>query len=224
MTPPPNRVSTKLPAVLLSPAPSPSPPPLSPPPPTQARHVASTHPIRKRGSETRHGKPILMKKTAVDRFNDSRQEESCRLNLKWKMEHDEKMASICLKRHKYDLRYGSASSGLGSTPQTPAGSSTPVFANTAATKEDKQIEILRLQIRLAELTRESRDNSAHASSSHAPSRASRASSSLSYHNDNSFMTSEGSGLYRHDVPSGEASDVGALADTMRNWPETYNFL
>ena len=53
-----------------------------------------------RGMAARHGK---MKKTAVDRFNDSRQEETRCLNLKWKMEHDEKMASIRLKKHKYDL-------------------------------------------------------------------------------------------------------------------------
>ena len=92
-----------------------------------------------------------MKKTAVDWFNDSHQEESHHLNLKQKMEHDEKMASIRLKRHKYDLQYGS-------TPQPEAlmGSSTPVSI-TAATisKEDKQIEILRLQIRLAELNQDS---------------------------------------------------------------------
>jgi hypothetical protein len=104
-----------------------------------------------------------MKKTAIDRFNDSRQEESHRLNLKRKVEHDEKMASIRLKRHKYDLRYGTG------TPQaqTP-GFSTPVtvLATAAATKEDKQIEILHLQIRLAELTR---DSSAHASLSYTSS-------------------------------------------------------
>jgi hypothetical protein len=97
-----------------------------------------------------------VKKTAVDRFNYNREEESRRLNLKRKMEHDEKMASIRLKRHKYDLQYGSTG-----TPQTP-GTSTSGPATAAATKEDKQIEILHLQIRLAELTR---DNSAHASSS-----------------------------------------------------------
>jgi hypothetical protein len=141
------------------------------------------------------------------------------------MEHDEKMASIRLKRHKYDLRYGP-----GSTPQTP-GSSTAVLATAAATKEDKQIEILRLQIRLAELTR---DNSAHASSSHASS--SHASSSKMPHNslrleevstpssgmsslsypssfvDNNFMASE-EPVGRYHVPDGEAS----------NWQDTYNF-
>ena len=100
-----------------------------------------------------------MKKTAVDRFNESRQEESRRLSLKRKMEHDEKMASFRLKRHKYDLQYGS-------TPQTP---DSPLFATAVVTAEDKQIEILRLQIRLAELTRD-RDNSAsaHSSSSQIP--------------------------------------------------------
>jgi hypothetical protein len=195
----------------------PSPQPLSPPPSTQAR---LTHPKLERAVATRHGKrptpgPSLVKKTAVDRFNDSRQEESRRLNLKRKMEHDEKMASIRLKKHKYDLRYGS-----GSTPQTPlpvAGSST-----AAVTKEDKQIEILRLQIRLAELTR---DNSAYASSSRSraaegvstPSSGISGISSLSYpgHNgfvdNNDFMTSE---------DRGEVSNVGA---DIGGWPDTYNF-
>jgi hypothetical protein len=96
-----------------------------------------------------HGKQITAKKTVVDRFNDSRQEETRRLDLKRKMEHDEKMASMRLKKHKYDLQYRS-------TPRTPEASV------VSQTTEDKQIEILRLQIRLAELTR---DNSAHASSS-----------------------------------------------------------
>ena len=109
----------------------------------------------------RHGK---MKKTAVDCFNDSHQEETRRLNLKRKMEHDdEKMASIRLKKHKYDLRYGS-------TPHT-SGSPTPAVAAETQTKEDKQIEILRLQIRLAELNRDSAAASAHASAS-APSHTS----------------------------------------------------
>jgi hypothetical protein len=230
MTPPPSRAPTKQPAVLLSPvlsiepqfATSPSPPPS-----TQARRPV---PIGKRGLASRHGKPTLVKKTAVDRFNDSRQDESRRLNLKRKMEHDEKMASIRLKRHKYDLQYG---------PQTPA-SSTPALVTAAATAEDKQIEILRLQIRLAELTR---DNSAHVSmthtSSHMPHAASSLAStsqmlqnsledvstpssgmsSLSYvsHNgfdSNNFITSEHTGRY---VPNDEAS-----RDTT-SWPETYDF-
>ena len=237
MTPAPSH-APKQPAILLAPVPSiqprfatpPSPPLLSPPPSTQARHPATV--------ATRHGKRTL-KKTVVDRFNDSRQEESRRLNSKRKMEHDEKMASMRLKRHKYDLRYGSA-------PQTPGlpRSSTAVLATPAATKEDKEIEILRLKIRLAELTR---DNSAHASSFHASSSSqmphasssrahasssrmphdslrleevstpSSGTSSLSYlsgsHNgfvDNNFMTSS------EDYPVGETSD-------MTDWPETYNF-
>jgi hypothetical protein len=171
VTPPPpisraSRVPTKLekpgPTILHSPAPRFATSPSSPPSiqaclSTQKRDVATR----------RHGKPTLVKKTAVDRFNDSRQEESRRLSLKRKMEHDEKMASYRLKRHKYDLRYGSTPG-----PQTP-DSSTPLFATAVMTAEDKQIEILRLQIRLAELTR---DNSAHSSSSQIP-HASRASSS-----------------------------------------------
>ena len=188
-----------------------------------------------------------MKRTAVDRFNDSRQEESRRLNLKRKMEHDEKMASIRLKRHKYDLRYGSA-------PQTP-GPSTPLLttrtAAASATKEDKQIEILRLQIRLAELTRDNSQaarfhaSSSHALSSHALSSqmphnsheelevstpSSGMSSNLSYltqagsgqsHNsfvNNNFMTSEDPSSFH--VADGEASSVGA---DVTSWLETYNF-
>jgi hypothetical protein len=160
----------------------------------------------------------MVKKTAVDRFNDSRQEETRRLDLKRKMEHDEKMASIRLKKHKYDLRYGS-------TPHT-SGSPTPAVATQ--TKEDKQIEILRLQIRLAELTR---DNSALASSSQMPhnsleevSTLSSGMSGSSYfsghsHNgfvSNNYMTPED----HYHIPNGEASSVGA---DMTSWPETFNF-
>ena len=193
---------------------------------------------------SRHGKPTLVKKTAVDRFNDSRQDENRRLNLKRKMEHDEKMASIRLKRHKYDLRYGS-------TPghQTPASSSsTPAmaFATTASTKEDKQIEILRLQIRLAELTRDNSAASAHVSNTHAgntssshastsqmlhnsleledistPSSGMSSLSYLSSRNNNgfvdSFVTSEDPGHY---VPG--PNDETSLARDTTSWPETYN--
>ena len=144
---------TKLekPTTLLSPAPQ-FRTSLSPPPSTQPHHST-----QKRGVATRHGKPTLVKKTAVDQFNDSRQEESHHLSLKWKMEHDEKMVSFRLKRHKYDLRYGS-------TPQT-LDSLTPLFATAVMTAEDKQIEILHLQIRLAKLNQ---DNSAHSLSSQIP--------------------------------------------------------
>ena len=90
---------------------------------------------------TQRGK---MKKTAVDRFNDNRQSETDRLSAKRKMEHDERMASIHLKRRKYKLRFGS-------TPTTTSRSS-PGAAMFAESAEDKQIQILRLQIRLAELT------------------------------------------------------------------------
>ena len=76
------------------------------------------------------------------------------------------MASIRLKQHKYDLRYGSTTQ-----PEVLMGYLTPV-STTAATisKEDKQIEILRLQIRLAELNQDSRASLSkmpHASSSRA---------------------------------------------------------
>jgi hypothetical protein len=183
---------------------------------------------------TRHVKPILLKKTAVDRFNDNRQEESRRLNLKRKMEHDEKMATIRLKRHKYDLRYGS-------TPQTP-DYSTPALAATAAvtSKEDKQIEILHLQIRLAELTR---DNSAYASSSRCTSSSQmpHASSSHSLSLEDASTPSTGSGMSSLSYFNGRhhngfvnsdnnftSEDPGHYhasdgeADTT-SWPETYNF-
>ena len=147
-----------------------------------------------------------MKKTAIDWFNDSRQDESRRLNSKRKMEHDEKMASIRLKRHKYNLRYGS-------TPQTP-GFSTPVLATqtaqAATTKEDKQIEILRLQIRLAELTQ---INTAHPSSYSSSSRSHSLSSQIPLNQDSLDVStpSSGSGLaalaYCAD-PSASASGSG----------------
>ena len=245
MTPAPSH-APKQPAILLAPVPSiqprfatpPSPPLLSPPPSTQARHPATV--------ATRHGKRTL-KKTVVDRFNDSRQEESRRLNSKRKMEHDEKMASMRLKRHKYDLRYGSA-------PQTPGlpRSSTAVLATPAATKEDKEIEILRLKIRLAELTR---DNSAHASSFHASSSSqmphassSRAHASSSRaHASSSRMPHDSLRLEEVSTPSSGTSSLSYLSGShnagfvdnnfmtssedypvgetsdMTDWPETYNF-
>ena len=87
----------------------------------------------KRGMASRQGNPTLLvvKKTAVDRFNYSCQDENRHLNLKRKMEHEEKMASIRLKRRKYELRYESMP--VNHTPDT----STPALATTA-TKEDKQ--------------------------------------------------------------------------------------
>ena len=245
MTPPapsrPSRPPTKKPAVLLSrlsPVPSieaqfATSPGLSPPPSTQARR-----PIGKRGvasAASQHGKPALVKKTVVDRFNDSREDENRRLSLKRKMEHDEKMASIRLKRHKYDLRYGSTPG-----PQTSA-SSTPALATTAATKEDKQIEILRLQIRLAELTRDNSAASAHVSTRMTHAGHASASSSRVLHNSledvstpssgmsglsylgsrgdnsfggNNFIASEDPGRY---VPN----DEGPSHTT--SWPETYDF-
>src|ERR1700678_3934964 len=89
MTPPPpvGHVSTNRPPIPFSPVPSIQPKfatSPSPPPSTQPRHPAPIHPIGKRGTATQHGKPTLLKKTAVDWFNDSRQEENCCLNLKRK--------------------------------------------------------------------------------------------------------------------------------------------
>jgi hypothetical protein len=89
---------------------------------------------------TQQGKIIVAKKTPIDRFNDNRQSETERLTSKRKMEHDERMASISLKKRKYELRFAS-------TPTHGSGSPAP-----SESAEDKQIQILRLQIRLAELT------------------------------------------------------------------------
>jgi len=168
--------------------------------------------VRQRAVAAQPGKLTGAKKSAVDRFNDSRQEETRRLDLKRKMEHDEKMASIRLKKHKYDLRYGS--------PQLPCSP-----AAATPTREDKQIEILRLQIRLAELNREN-------------SVATRASSSqLSYNSLEEVSTpssamsapSEYISSYGHNgfienssttFPSDAAPDVGVPEAA---WPE-FNFV
>jgi hypothetical protein len=56
------------------------------------------------------------------------------------MEHNEKMASISLKKRKYELRFAS-------TPTHGSGSPAP-----SESAEDKQIQVLWLQIRLAKLT------------------------------------------------------------------------
>ena len=99
------------------------------------------------GKETvRHGK--VVKKTAVDRFNDNRQDETRCLDAKRKMLHDEKMAAFRLRKRKYELRYGHSSSS--SPAPVASGSQQMMFPQSAA---DKQILILRLQIQLAELTR-----------------------------------------------------------------------
>ena len=178
------------------------------------------------------GKPTLVKKTPVDRFNESRQEESRRLNSKRKMEHDEKMASISLKKHKYDLRYGTGSS----TAAAALATQTQAAAASAMSKEDKQIQILHLQIRLAELTRDN-SQAAQASSSRfrtvegmsTPSSGISGMSSISFPGhggfvDDNLMISEDSGHYRdqshgHDIPNDEAGE----ASNTGGWPETYNF-
>jgi hypothetical protein len=64
--------------------------------------------------------------------------ETEHLTSKQKMEHDERMMSISLKKRKYRF---------ASTPTHGSGSPTP-----SESAEDKQIQILRLQIRLTELT------------------------------------------------------------------------
>ena len=74
--------------ILLSPAQhqsanSPSPPQSTLP----CRPTLNNTVTGQRGVAARHGK---MKKTAIDHFNNSCQEETHHLNLKRKMEHDEK--------------------------------------------------------------------------------------------------------------------------------------
>jgi hypothetical protein len=117
-------------------------------------------------------KTSVSKKTPIDRFNDNRQSETDRLSLKRKMEHDEKMASIHLKRRKYELRFGSTS--------TPRSSGSPAPSEST---EDKQIQILRLQIRLAELTGGSRSAMAFPSH-HTPLTPSTPSSTYTGYADN----------------------------------------
>ena len=45
----------------------------------------------------------MVKKTAVNQFADSCESETQCLNLKQKMEHEEKMALMNLKKRKYEL-------------------------------------------------------------------------------------------------------------------------
>jgi hypothetical protein len=121
------------------------------PPPPQRRHTVTTpvvNPIPKMKATSAKLAPTprakLVKKTAVDNFNDNRRDETQRLGQKRQMEHDEKMASINLKRRKYELRYHASGASGAETP--------PITTTTTNSSEDKQIQILRLQIQLAELT------------------------------------------------------------------------
>ena len=153
------------------------------------------------------------------------------------MEHDEKMALIHLKKHKYNLWYGF-------TPHM-SGSPTPAVAVVTQTKEDKQIEILCLQIRLVELNQDSAAASAHASAS-APSHTSlsqmprnsleEASTprsgmllSLSYFNglnrhdshNNSFVDNSHMICDHGYVPDASGETSSRL--DMTSWSETFNF-
>jgi hypothetical protein len=92
-----------------------------------------------------HGK--VMKKTAVDRFADSRESETRRLDLKRKMEHEEKMTLMHLKKRKYELRYGNTAMSHAESPSLDP-------TTNGATKQDKEIQILLLQIKLAEIKRD----------------------------------------------------------------------
>jgi hypothetical protein len=212
LSPPPSTQPRRV--ASLSPLPSTQPcvASLSPPPSTQPRRLAPIRPIRQKATTIQHGKPIMVKKTAVDRFNDSHQEETRRLDLKRKMQHDKKMASYCLKKHKYNLQYGST------TPQTP---DSPVAL--IQTKEDKQIEILRLQIRLAELTQENSASSSQMPHNpldevSTPSSGMSGLSQLTGYSHNSFVDDDYMTSKNHyHVSGGEASDVGVA------WPETFNF-
>jgi hypothetical protein len=77
-----------------------------------------------------------MKKTTVDLFNDTCQDETWHLDQKWKMDHDKKMASMHLKKHKYELWYWSMPSSMASSHRNPV---------MGKSMEDKRIQILQLQ-------------------------------------------------------------------------------
>jgi hypothetical protein len=138
-SPPPTQ-HRHLPVPAASPSPSPAPPP--------STQRSMKVPKVEKGSRNApavmsapHGKKG--KKTAVDSFNENRRLETERLDLKRKMDHDERMAAMTLKKHKYELRYRS----------TPTRVDSPAYSTPSTdSSDDKKIEILRLQIRLAELT------------------------------------------------------------------------
>ena len=115
---------------------SPSPPPSTQPQVSKASKAPKVTALRGKAP---------MKKTSVDLFNDNRRLETERLTSKRKMDHNERMASIHLKKRKYELRYGS----------TPNGTESPIpsmSTGSTLSAQDKEIEILRLKIRLVELT------------------------------------------------------------------------
>lgn len=153
ITPPPTQLRH---APFTLPSPSPPPPVLTQPrhgrPAEQKARLIATAPAVSKAATpgkvaVRRGK--TPKKTAVDRFQDNRQDETRRLDLKRKMLHDEKMAAIHSRNKKYELRYGSRNSS----------SSSPRPASEAESAADKQILILRLKIQLAELTRSENSSS-----------------------------------------------------------------
>ena len=107
------------------------------------------------------GKPA--KKTAIDRFHDNRQGETRRLETKQKLDHEERMAKIGLKRRKYELRYGSSATprSVPSVENSPAAfaepslmENPPAASMQPASVEENEIKILLLKIKLAELTRD----------------------------------------------------------------------
>lgn len=145
-----------------------------------------------------------VKRTAVDRFNDNRQSETNRLSAKRRMEHDEKMASIRLKRHKYELRFGSTS------VMTSRSDSPGLVMSSGGSLEDKQIEILRLQIRLAELTQG--NHGAYSRSTHTlPSQ-------VQYPHSSDELSTPSSTYTPMPVPSSEAEASGYI--TTDNYPAT----
>ena len=126
-----------------------------------------------------------------------------------------------------------------------SGSPTPAVATVTQTKEDKQIKILCLQIRLAELNRDSAAASAHASAS-APSHtslsqmpcnsleeastpSSRMSLSLSYFNGHSRHDSHNNSFVNnshmisdHGYVPDASGETSSGVDTT-SWLETFNF-
>jgi hypothetical protein len=100
------------------------------------------------------GKGKAVKKTTLDRFNDNRAVETRRLDAKRKMDHDERMASMRLKRHKYELKYGA-------NVRMEVATSSAAATGPGDSREDKEIQILRLKIRLEEIKQASASQMQH---------------------------------------------------------------
>ena len=128
-------------------------------PATTAAPITTVPSLKARREKLAHCRGKGGKKITVDRFNDNRQGETQRLHDKRRMDHNEKMATLHLKKRKYDAKYGVE----GSLP-----AATPAISTAMDTKEDKQIQILLLQIKLAEMTRANTSSTSHLPQSPSP--------------------------------------------------------